>query len=102
MPERLIVLQQLPVLDNNFQHIIKQYLRGIRLVLIIDEVHFLKSDALHILRTLSNIEVPEHKLITVLLFGERSFLKKMKVGQRRDKSPVISRVPYFNPVQHTA
>lgn len=60
------------------QHIINQYLAGVRLVLIIDEVHFLKADALHILRTLSNIEVPEQKLVTVLLFGERSFLKKMK------------------------
>lgn len=60
------------------QHIINQYLAGVRLVLIIDEVHFLKAEALHILRTLSNIEVPEQKLVTVLLFGERSFLKKMK------------------------
>jgi general secretion pathway protein A len=60
------------------QHIIKQYLRGLRLVLIIDEVHFLKADALHLLRTLSNIEVPDHKLITVLLFGEQTFLAKMK------------------------
>lgn len=60
------------------EHIIQQYLLGIRLVLIIDEVHFLSADALHILRTLSNIEVPEKKLVTVLLFGEQSFLKKMK------------------------
>lgn len=59
------------------QHIIDQYLRGIRLVLIIDEVHFLQAEALHLLRTLSNIEVPDHKLVTVLLFGERLFLKKM-------------------------
>jgi general secretion pathway protein A len=60
------------------QHIINQYLAGVRLILIIDEVHFLKAEALHILRTLSNIEVPEQKLVTVLLFGERMFLKKMK------------------------
>lgn len=60
------------------QHIIQQYLRGIRLVLIIDEVHFLSADAVHVLRTLSNIEVPDHKLVTVLLFGEQSFLKKMR------------------------
>ena len=60
------------------QHIIRQYLRGVRLVVIIDEVHFLKADAVHVLRTLSNIEVPEHKLVTILLFGEQSFLKKMR------------------------
>jgi general secretion pathway protein A len=60
------------------QHIIKQFLRGVRLVLIIDEVHFLNADALHVLRTLSNIEVPDQKLVTVLLFGEKSFLEKLK------------------------
>ena len=51
---------------------------GKRLVVIIDEVHFLNAESLHMLRTLSNIEVPDHKLITVLLFGEQTFLKKMK------------------------
>lgn len=59
-------------------HIINLYLRGQRLVLIIDEVHFLTAEPLHILRTLSNIELPEQKLVTVLLFGEQSFLEKMK------------------------
>lgn len=59
-------------------YIIKLYLGGQRLVLIIDEVHFLNAEALHILRTLSNIELPEQKLVTVLLFGEQSFLEKMK------------------------
>lgn len=59
-------------------HIINLYLKGMRLVLIIDEVHFLGADTLHILRTLSNIEVPEQKLVTVLLFGEQSFLKKVR------------------------
>lgn len=58
-------------------HIIDLYLKGQRMVMIIDEVHFLKADSLHLLRTLSNIEVPERKLVTVLLFGEESFLKKL-------------------------
>ncbi|MBI1785334.1 AAA family ATPase [Candidatus Sumerlaeota bacterium] len=60
------------------QYIVDQYMKGIRLVLIIDEVHFLQADALHMLRTLSNIEVPDNKLVTVLLFGEQVFLTKMK------------------------
>jgi general secretion pathway protein A len=60
------------------QHVVHQYMRGVRLVLVIDEVHFLKAEALHLLRTLSNIEAPDRKLVTVLLFGERSFLDKMK------------------------
>jgi general secretion pathway protein A len=75
VPERGGVHQLVSAIQ---QHIIQQYIRGIRLVVIIDEVHFLSADALHVLRTLSNIEFPDHKLVTVLLFGENSFLTKMK------------------------
>ncbi len=60
------------------QEIIRLNRRGIKLVIIIDEVHFLRPDSLHILRTLSNIEVPERKLVTLLLFGEESFLQRME------------------------
>lgn len=59
------------------EEIIRLYQQSIKLVLIIDEVHFLRADCLHLLRTLSNIEVPERKLVTVLLFGEETFLRKM-------------------------
>ncbi|NQU44616.1 AAA family ATPase, partial [bacterium] len=58
--------------------IMELYVRGIKLVLIIDEVHFLNSENLQVLRTLSNIEIPEKKLITILLFGEEGFLKKLE------------------------
>lgn len=57
--------------------IISLYKKHIKLIVIIDEVHFLDAKTLHILRTLSNIEIPEKKLITVLLFGEDIFLKRM-------------------------
>ncbi len=60
------------------QEIIRLHRRGVKLVIIIDEVHFLRADSLHILRTLSNIEVPERKLVTLLLFGEESFLARME------------------------
>lgn len=43
---------------------------GRRLVVVIDEAHFLKADALHILRTLSNLETEQEKLVTVLLVAE--------------------------------
>jgi general secretion pathway protein A len=59
------------------QEIMSLYLKGIKLVVIIDEAHFLNSDNLQILRTLSNIEIPERKLVTVLLFGEDSFNQKL-------------------------
>ncbi|MBN1515744.1 AAA family ATPase [Candidatus Sumerlaeota bacterium] len=59
------------------EEIMRQHERGVKIVLIIDEVHFLKAEALHTLRTLSNIETPTRKLITILLFGEETFLNRM-------------------------
>lgn len=52
--------------------------KGIKLIILIDEVHFLNGDSLHLLRTLSNIERPEKKLVTILLFGEESFHEKLQ------------------------
>jgi general secretion pathway protein A len=51
-------------------HIIMLQAEGKRLVLLIDESHFLSADCLQIVRTISNIEVPSRKLVTCLLFGE--------------------------------
>lgn len=60
------------------QKIMGLYVQGTKLVLIIDEVHFLDAQNLQVLRTLSNIETPERKLVTILLFGEEGFLKKLE------------------------
>jgi type II secretory pathway predicted ATPase ExeA len=51
--------------------------KGKRLVIIIDEAHFLKADALHILRTLSNLETEQEKLVTVLLIAENSLTRRL-------------------------
>ncbi|MFH0794559.1 MAG: AAA family ATPase [bacterium] len=59
------------------QEIIRLYEEKTKLVLIIDEAHFLRADSLHLLRTLSNIEIPEKKLVTVLLFAEECFLTRL-------------------------
>ncbi len=66
------------LIDAIQRRIVELFQRGVRLVIIIDEVHFLNVEALHLLRTLSNIEIPERKLVTVLLFGEQVFLTKME------------------------
>jgi general secretion pathway protein A len=50
---------------------------GRKPVFLIDEVHFLDGDTLHLLRTLSNIETARTKLVTILLFGEEIFLAKL-------------------------
>lgn len=51
-------------------HIIELHQQGRRLVIIIDECHLLSSECLHVVRTISNIEIPQQKLVTCLLFGE--------------------------------
>jgi general secretion pathway protein A len=48
-----------------------------RLVILIDEAHFLSPEALHMLRTISNLEVPKKKLSTTLLFAEETFRRRL-------------------------
>jgi len=50
---------------------------GRRLVVIIDEAHFLKADALHLLRTLANLETGREKLVTILLIAEPGLRKRL-------------------------
>lgn len=58
-------------------HVIRLHQENRKLVIIVDECHFLSSDSLHMIRTLTNIEVPERKLITCLMFGEQRFVKRL-------------------------
>lgn len=51
--------------------------KGKRLVVLIDEAHFLKADALHLLRTLSNLETEHEKLVTVILVAEKSLVRRL-------------------------
>ena len=51
--------------------------RGRKLVILIDEAHFLSAGALHLLRTLSNLETPDKKLAACLLFAEELFLRRL-------------------------
>jgi type II secretory pathway predicted ATPase ExeA len=68
VPERLAQLrQQALALDGE----------GLRLVIVIDEAHFLASDALHSLRTLSNLESEREKLVTVLLVAEPGLARRL-------------------------
>jgi general secretion pathway protein A len=63
------------------QHISERILEisasGIKPVLFLDECHFLSAEALQLLRTLSNFESANKKLITCLLFAEDSFLRRL-------------------------
>ena len=68
-PQRLDLIQQMTM--DLFE-------QGRRPVIVIDEAHFLKADALHLLRTLSNLETEAEKLVTVLLIAEDSLLKRLR------------------------
>ena len=68
LPVGIARVQDLVKLLSN--HIIEMHEHGQRLVIIVDECHLLSSDCLHIIRTISNIETPQEKLVTCLLFGE--------------------------------
>jgi general secretion pathway protein A len=59
-------------------HIIDTHEQGRRLVIIIDECHLLSADCLHVLRTISNVETPEEKLTTCLLFGESRLAERLE------------------------
>lgn len=58
--------------------IIELHEEGRRLVIIVDECHLLSSDCLHIIRTISNLEIPSGKLATCLLFGEERFARRLQ------------------------
>ena len=59
-------------------HIIEMHEQGQRLVIIVDECHLLSSDCLHIIRTISNIETPQEKLVSCLLFGESRLAQRLE------------------------
>lgn len=74
---------KLPARSQNLLELLQETLidldrQGKRLVALIDEAHFLSSEALHILRTLSNLESPHAKLCTCLLFAEERFLRRLQ------------------------
>ena len=58
--------------------IIELHEEGRRLVIIIDECHLLSSECLHIVRTISNLEIPDCKLASCLLFGEERFVRRLQ------------------------
>lgn len=65
---------------------------GRRLVVVIDEAHFLTADALHILRSLSNLETESEKLVSVLLIAEGSLMRRL---QSPSYAALRSRVTFF-------
>ncbi len=59
-------------------YIIARYREGKRVVLILDESHFLNVQALHLIRSLTNLETPKEKLITAIFIAEERFVRRLQ------------------------
>lgn len=58
--------------------IIELHEEGRRLVVIVDECHLLSAECLHIVSTISNLEISDCKPASCLLFGEERFSKRLQ------------------------
>lgn len=76
LPVGVAPVQDLVKLLSN--EIIDLHQRGQRLIIILDECHLLGADCLHVVRTISNIEIPQRKLTTCLLFGEARLAQRLE------------------------
>lgn len=76
IPERGLRTQEM--IGRLQDYIIDLHHHDRKLVILIDECHFLSAESLHTVRTISNIEIPERKLATCLLFGEERFLRRLR------------------------
>ncbi|MBE7560737.1 AAA family ATPase [bacterium] len=77
------------MLEQLHEKIMEEAAAGRRVVILLDEAHFLSSSALHLLRTLTNLESPEEKLCTLVLFAEEGFVARLKHKSCR-RSPAAS------------
>lgn len=60
------------------ERILDMHREGRRLIVLVDECHFLPADSLHLIRTLTNLETEEQKLVTIVLFGESGFVRRLR------------------------
>ena len=60
------------------ERIVKEGEQGRQTVLLVDEAHFLKSESLHLIRSMSNWESSWGKLLSIIFMAEPPFLKRLK------------------------
>jgi len=60
------------------QQIIAESAKGRQIVCLVDEAHFLKSESLHLIRSMSNWESSWGKLLSIIFMAEPPFLKRLK------------------------
>ena len=85
MPEQPQRVHQL--LRGLQSHLVDLYPAGRQVVVLIDEAHAMPPDSLEEVRLLSNLESKRHKLLKIVLFGQRH-LKAPASGIPRDPDTV--------------
>jgi len=76
------------VMRELFEHLIKLYAEGRRVVILIDEAHAMPDETLEQVRLLSNLESSRHKLLQMVLFGQPELdetLAKSSMRQLKDR-----------------
>jgi type II secretory pathway predicted ATPase ExeA len=85
-------------LDCIHSHLMQSYSMGRRVVLIIDEIHFLQSDQLHMIRTLTNLETPQEKLCTIIMLAEETFPRRLRHRRYNSLRSRIAMSSYLMPL----
>lgn len=84
-----------------FKEFLKQkYSENKRVLLIIDEVHSLSRDLLEHIRLLSNIELPEEKLINIFFVGQNEIHQTLALPECRALRQRISLVYHIDPLSN--
>ncbi len=79
-------------------HLMELYSTGRRAVIIVDEAHFLPSDQLHMIRTLTNLETPQEKLCTIILLAEETFPRRLRHRRYNSLRGRIAMTSYLMPM----
>lgn len=66
------------LLECLHSYLMQTYSMGKRVVVIIDETHFLSAEQLHMIRALTNLETPQEKLCTIIMLAEETFPRRLR------------------------
>lgn len=79
-------------------YLMQSYSMGQRVVLIIDETHFLQADQLHMIRALTNMETPQEKLCTIIMLAEETFPRRLRHKRYNSLRSRIAMSSYLMPL----
>jgi len=85
-------------LEYIHSYLMQSYSMGQRVVMIIDETHFLPADHLHMIRALTNLETPQEKLCTIIMLAEETFLRRLRHKRYSSLRSRIAMSAYLMPL----